>query len=633
MKTISVIQKMMLMLCALFVVSACSYDDEEIWNKVNDHEERISALEDWQKQVNSNITALQELLNTQDYITKVSPLMENGVEIGYSIHFAKSDSIALYHGTKGADGADGYVPAISVKKDTDGIYYWTLDGDWLTDAEGHKIKAEGTDGKDGADGEDGKDGQDGEDGKDGHNGSNGHNGTDGRDGITPKLKIEEGTWYVSYDKGKTWDKLGVAIIEEGGESTSCTCTCPITDVDVQDEKVVFTLDSGDEFEVPYYETSSELIITFAETTIELEAGGTAELTYELSYTDNVKVSAIGEGVRTEINDGKLIITATSENFEGGKVLVHTTDGEKVATVELTITKMVITYIEYTATQKLEPGSELKDIYLPEKSTYNEETGEGRIAIKGTLDNYDGYWYAFDTNTNQYLKSIKIPEGVETITQDAFINCSNLETVSLPSTLKEIGEFAFSKTSLKGEIVIPEGVTEIGESAFSVGTSAEGLKITKVQLPESLETIGARAFMGCSELTEITIPDKVTTIEEATFSQCSKLKTVVIGDGVTKIGDRAFESCSSVETITLGKSVSSIGNKAFNVSSSWDETGYKQLKSITCNSSTPATLGTTPFPVSGGWNTYNYKIYVPSSAVQTYRSAWNAYSSKIQAITE
>ena len=59
MKTILCIKKVVWMLCALFVVSACSYDDEEIWNKVNEHEERISALEDWQKQVNSNITALQ----------------------------------------------------------------------------------------------------------------------------------------------------------------------------------------------------------------------------------------------------------------------------------------------------------------------------------------------------------------------------------------------------------------------------------------------------------------------------------------------------------------------------------------------------------------------------------------------
>lgn len=477
-------KQMMLMLCALLVVSACSYDDEEIWNKVNDHEARISALEDWQKQVNNNITALQELLNTQDYITRVSPLMENGVEIGYSIHFAKSDSIALYHGTKGADGVDGYVPAISVKKDTDGIYYWTLDGDWLTDAEGHKIKAEGTDG------------QDGEDGKDGVNGSNGHNGANGRDGITPKLKIEEGTWYVSYDKGATWEKLGVAIIEDGGDSGETTaCTCPITDVDIQTDKVIFTLDSGDEFEVPYYKTSDELIITFENTEIELEAGGTTELTYTLSYKEGVKVSAIGEGVRTKINDDQLTITATTENFEGGKVLVHATDGNRVATVELTITKMVITYIEYIGSEQIVPGDEYHGTYLPSKSTYNENTGKGCIAIKGIVEDFDGLFYSLNTNSKRTLTSVIIPEGVEEIRQDAFAGCYGLTTVKFPSTLKIIGDYAFNYTSLAGTIEIPEGVTKIGIQAFKCDTQDANPTFTKVIIPSTVTEIGSQAFTG------------------------------------------------------------------------------------------------------------------------------------------
>lgn len=592
---------------------------------MNDHEERISALEDWQKQVNSNITALQELLNTQDYITKVSPLMENGVEIGYSIHFAKSDSIALYHGTKGADGADGYVPVISVKKDTDGIYYWTLDGDWLTDAEGHKIKAEGTDGKDGADGEDGKDGQDGEDGKDGHNGSNGHNGTDGRDGITPKLKIEEGTWYVSYDKGKTWEKLGVAIIEEGGESTSCTC--PITDVDVQDEKVVFTLDSGDEFEVPYYEKSDELTITFAETTIELEAGGTAELTYELSYTENVKISAIGEGVRTEINDGKLIITATSENFEGGKVLVHATDGEKVAMEELTITKMMITYIEYTATEEITPSYDTfggKGVrFLKDKSVF--EDGKGKWAYKGVVTSVGAYaFYTYDelktivlpdaltsigesAFSNSGLTSIKIPDGVTVLENNVFEACYDLTNVIFPSSLTKIEDYAFVNTSLSS-VEIPDGVTTIGYQAFrkdDKDPSQVNPTFKTIKLPANLVSIEKQAFYGNSTLEEVTIPDKVTTIGEAAFSFCTSLKTVVLGASVKSIEKNAFNECKAIE-------------------------------SITCKNPTPAELGTEVFPkdYSGfGEESYTYIIYVPKDSKSTYDKAWDWVKNKYSWMTD
>ena len=70
---------------------------------------------------------------------------------------------------------------------SDGVYYWTIDGEWLLDSDGNKIP---TTGKDGADGQ------------------NGENGQDGADGITPQLKIEEDYWYISYDNGMTWNQLG-----------------------------------------------------------------------------------------------------------------------------------------------------------------------------------------------------------------------------------------------------------------------------------------------------------------------------------------------------------------------------------------------------------------------------------------
>ena len=214
------IKKVMLMLCALLVVSACSYDDEEIWSKVNDHEARISALEDWQKQVNNNITALQELLNTQDYITKVSSLVENGVEVGYTIEFAKSEPITLYHGKKGESGDAGNTPIISLTKEKDGNWYWTLNGELMKDEKGNPIRANGLDGKDG---EDGKDGADGEDGKDGHNGSTGATGPAGRPAPTPQVSlgsklsadanianednVEATAVYLSVDGGSTWYRI------------------------------------------------------------------------------------------------------------------------------------------------------------------------------------------------------------------------------------------------------------------------------------------------------------------------------------------------------------------------------------------------------------------------------------------
>lgn len=100
---------------------------------------------------------------------------------GYLITFSTGKTITIYHGKNGTDGedgkdgqhgTDGVTPTISVKKDTDGIYYWTVNGDWLLD-DGKKVKAEGTDGADGQPGTDGND------------------GVDGINGITPQFKIEK----------------------------------------------------------------------------------------------------------------------------------------------------------------------------------------------------------------------------------------------------------------------------------------------------------------------------------------------------------------------------------------------------------------------------------------------------------
>ena len=222
-----------------------------VWEKLEDLEERIAKLEALCKEMNTNIVALQTIvaaLQENDWITGVAPIAKDGKTIGYVISFAKNDPITIYNGedgkdgvsgTNGVDGKDGYTPILGVAKDTDDVYYWTLDGQWLLDVDGKKLRVTGRDGKDGKDGEDGvdgedgkdgvdgedgkdgengKDGVDGEDGKDGQNGQNGQNGTngvDGKDGVTPQLKIENNYWYVSYDKGATWMKLGKAVGEDG----------------------------------------------------------------------------------------------------------------------------------------------------------------------------------------------------------------------------------------------------------------------------------------------------------------------------------------------------------------------------------------------------------------------------------
>ena len=176
------------MLAAL--IGCGQYDDSELKSDISDLKSRMAALEKQCKNMNENLTSLQAIVDAiqkQDGIVSVTDLPDGQ---GYSVKFVSGKVIYLYNGK---NGTDGVTPKISVREDSDGIYYWTVDGDWLI-VDGKKVRAVGLDGKDGQSGNDGK---------------------DGKDAVTPQLKIVDGFWYISYDNGKYWTKLGKATGENG----------------------------------------------------------------------------------------------------------------------------------------------------------------------------------------------------------------------------------------------------------------------------------------------------------------------------------------------------------------------------------------------------------------------------------
>ena len=170
-----------LLIFGLMSLASCTeYDEVAMWNKNEDMGSRLAALERLCDRMNTNIVSLQrivEALQANDYVTGVAPVVENGETIGYTISFSRSGPVTIYHGK---DGQSGATPVIGVKQDTDGLYYWTLDGEWITDG-GKKLPVSG------------------------------------QNGTSPKLKIEEEYWYISYDDGTTWTKLDKATGEKGDD--------------------------------------------------------------------------------------------------------------------------------------------------------------------------------------------------------------------------------------------------------------------------------------------------------------------------------------------------------------------------------------------------------------------------------
>lgn len=629
-KFIHVVYLLCICCLSLGLLGSCKYDDSDLVERVDNLEGRLAKLEEQCKQINANINSLQIIVNAlkeANHITAISNLVENGVEIGYKIEFAKRDPIHIYHGKAGADGArgeDGYTPLIGVKKDKDGIYYWTLDGNWLTDNDGNKVRAQGLDGKDGYNGKDGKDGEDGKDGKDGKDGYNGSDGKDGKDGyngkdgkdgyngkngVTPKLRIKDGNWEVSYNNGVSWETLGSA--------TGGVVPCPIKSVEVKGRYVLFTLNSGDEIKIPLY---NAITIKFEETTIGMGASSQIDLLYTLTGGDNVKVSAIGEGVRTSVDESAKKLTITTDvNFTGGKVLVHATDGNNVATVELTIVKEVLVYIEYGATEELSYDGAFSGIdveFIKEKSTFSDSDKKGKWAFKGSIKGVVSSAF----NGKKSLLSIILPEGITFIGNSAFLN-SGLEAITLPESLMEIGQSVFLGTQLK-EITIPANVGALGASAFE-GSDAGTMPLEKVIFNGSkIMEIEPYTFKNCVNLKEITLPESLTIIAYDAFFGCSSLTKVVIPDNVTEIEKTAFSQCTSLTEATIGRSVISIGKSCFD--------GCKKLATVICKGETPARLGVGAFMKDDGGSKYITSIKVPTKAVSTYKDAerWKDFSDRI-----
>ena len=270
-----------------FVSTAC-YDDTDIREAIDDLDGRVTTLETLCTELNTNLSALTTLVQAMqkgDYVVSVSPLIEDGVEVGYRIVFKESGVVDLYHGKDGADGADGedgkdgangqdgangangtdgHTPVLGTKQDTDGAYYWTIDGEWVLDGEGNKIPLVTV-------------------------------------GATPQLKIEDETWFVSYDDGKTWEELGAAV------------SVGIKDIKEENGELVITMADGTVIAVPLGSPMKVVLGDFDATA--LQYGADLEIPYTIEGGEgDVVVFLLKEGSAFEAE-------LVEESALAGKVVV------------------------------------------------------------------------------------------------------------------------------------------------------------------------------------------------------------------------------------------------------------------------------------------------------------------------
>lgn len=233
--------------------------------------------------------------------------------------------------------------------------------------------------------------------------------------------------------------------------------------------------------------------------------------------------------------------------------------------------------------KISSCPKLKDINIPNgvESIYLEKIEIQKISLPNSVQQFGGVNYC----TN--LTEITIPESVESMYMN-FEGCTNLKTVK--HSLKECSGVKFHNCQNLTSIILPEFRPEysyIDDNAFRNCSS-----LTSIIIPEGVKSIVYDAFSGCSSLTSIIIPKGVTSIGAGAFFGCSSLTSIIIPEGVTSIGYNVFGSCSNLTSLKIEN--------------------------------------TTPPSLSNDWISYSGSIYVPSSAVDTYKTAevWKDHADQI-----
>ena len=209
-----------------------------------------------------------------------------------------------------------------------------------------------------------------------------------------------------------------------------------------------------------------------------------------------------------------------------------------------------------------------------------------------FDTYSNFTGATDVKSHEFADGAGtvIYNGTVTGLGLRALNSTKLTGITIPESVTSIGDRAFSDCSTLAAITFAgtSAVTSIGEYAFA------GCKVlTSFSMPAGVATIGGGAFQGCSELASITIPESLTIISDYTFNNCKKLATVTFSGTpeVSIIGLRAFYSCEALTSIAIPASVDSIKGNAFE--------SCKMLASVTFpETSVLTTLGTGVFQDCG-----------------------------------
>lgn len=274
------------------------------------------------------------------------------------------------------------------------------------------------------------------------------------------------------------------------------------------------------------------------------------------------VDSIGNGIVGRCSQLALIkVNAGNNKYDSRdncNGIVKTADNELMQACKNTVIPNTVTSISGYAFRDCTP---LESVFIPAsvsavKNTCNDSPFWGcdnLVSIKVDPANavYDsrGNCNAIIKTKNNELaygcQGTILPDGVRTIGNRAFYECTGLKSIVVPEGVTFIDDNAFFGCENMTSISLPESLTRLGYNVFS---ECHGL--SSIQLPSRLKTIAYGSYSKCNGLVNITVPETVEVIDKFSFEYCSNLRSVSIPSKVAKIGISAFNKCTNLECVVI-----------------------------------------------------------------------------------
>ncbi len=547
--------KKYLLIIAVFVALSGCHKHDKLWNSIVDIEHRLTVLEQVCAEMNTNISSMRvvvDVVQNNDYVTGVSTVVENGIEIGYKISFNTHPAVIIYHGRNGKDEQNGLSPVIGVKQAEDGKYYWTqklgtTESTWILDDNGNKVMV---------------------------------SNSDEQDGIIPQFKIENDNWMLSVDNGVTWQNLGKAKGDDGKSF--------FTNITDEEDNLILELENGTSIVLPKKQHFS---LRLSDTRISnIRSNSSYRINYTIAGAEDqeIHLEAIGpDGWKISIekkdSQSGTIIVRTPVSLDGdGKVLVFAVN--ESGTTCMQSIRLLQGYLSVNEKEYLlesDGGTIVVDVNT---------NIDYQVNIVSTDQNWiqcqteSGIRNKFTLTISANLQSIPRKSTIELVHTDGFVlerikisqKASGPIHIATPGTLstlftsEELKRYENIKITgrlnaedyefLRKILLKSLDLSDLDDDEIPIA-AFYNTGIQKVLLPKKLRFISERAFQN-SQITFLQIPETVTEIRSAAFDRCKRIQNdIVIPNSVETIGPDAFSSCSG-KSLTLGSSLKKIGKGAF-----------------------------------------------------------------------